>query len=195
MIYQGCFTIKGNSLLFGNVVATFFGGVGGGSKIFRSHFQYNSACETFVISTFFLPGSESCPLFGNASIFPFIKSFRVTPTLSVNSSLWSCSLRLGFGMELCLGPFQTVSYVLEYIQEYWGKVHKSIDLFYSPLICNGIFTFSILKTLLFGTGKKVKSNESWGVVFLRMAKECSHRIGRRDTEQIRYLLWATISSL
>ena len=135
------------------------------------------------------------PLFGNASIFPFIKSFRVTPTLSVNSSLWSCSLRLGYGMELCLGPFQTVSYVLEYIQEYWGKVHKSIDLFYSPLIRNGIFTFSILKTLLFGTGKKVKSNESWGVVFLRMAKECSHRIGRRDTEQIRYLLWATIFSL
>ena len=166
MIYQGCFTIKGNSLLFGNVVATFFGGVGGGSKIFRSHFQYNSACETFVISTFFLPGSESCPLFGNASIFPFTKS--VTPTLSVNSSLWSCSLRLGFGMELCLGPFQTVSYVLEYIQEYWGKVHKSIDLFYSPLICNGIITLSILKTLLFGT-KKVKLNKSWGVVCLGMA--------------------------
>ena len=143
----------------------------------------------------FLPGSESCPLFGNASIFPFTKSFSVTPTLSVNSSRLSCSLRLGFGMELCLGPFQTVSYVLEYIQEYWGKVHKSIDLFYSPLICNGIFTFSILKTLLFGTGKKVKSNESWGVVFLRMAKECSHRIGRRDTEQIRYLLWATICNI
>ena len=150
MIYQGDFTIKGNSLLFGNVVATFLGGVGGGSKIFRSHFQYNSACETFVISTFFLPGSESCPLFGNASIFSFAKSFSVTPTLSVNSSRLSCSLRLGFGMELCLGPFQTVSYVLEYIQEYWGKVHKSIDLFYSLLICNGIITFSILKTLLFG---------------------------------------------
>ena len=57
-------------------------------------------------------------------------------------------------MELCLGPFQTLSYVLEYIQKYWGKLHKSIDLFYSPLIRNGIFTFSILKTLLFGTEKR-----------------------------------------
>ena len=115
MIYQGGFTIEGNSPLFGNVVTTSWG-VDGGSKIFRSHFQYNSACEPFVRSTFFLPGSESCPLFGNASIFSFTKSFNVTPTLSVSSSRLSCSLRLGFGMELCLGPFQTVSYVLEYIR-------------------------------------------------------------------------------
>ena len=59
-------------------------------------------------------------------------------------------------MELCLGPFQTLSYVLEYIQKYWGKLHKSIDLFYSPIICNGIFTFSILKTLLVQEKSKIK---------------------------------------
>ena len=145
MIYQGGFTIEGNSPLFGNVVTTFWG-VDGRSKIFRSHFQYNSACEPFVRSTFFCQGQNPAPFLA-MQVFSF-------PSLPVNSSLWSCSLRLGFGMELCLGPFQTVSYVLEYIQEYWGKVHKSIDLFYSPLICNGIFTFSILKTLLFGTEKK-----------------------------------------
>ena len=190
MIYQGGFTIEGNSPLFGNVVTTFWG-VDGGSKIFRSHFQYNSACEPFVRSTFFCQGQNPAPFLA----MPVFSLSRVTPTLPVNISFWSCSLRMGFGMELCLGPLQTVSYVLEYIQEYLGKVHKSIDLFDSPLICNGNFTFSILKTLLFCTGKKVKSNESWGVVFLRMAKECSQRIGRTDTEQIRYLLWATIFSL
>ena len=140
MIYQGGFTIEGNSPLFGNVVTTFWG-VDGGSKIFRSHFQYNSACEPFVRSTFFCQGQNPS------------WQYQYFPSLPVNSSLHvnrSCSLGLGFGMELCLGPFQTVSYVLEYIQEYWGKVHKSIDLFYSPLICNSIITFSILKTLLFG---------------------------------------------
>ena len=133
-------------------------------------------------------------------------------------------------MELCLGPFQTVSFALEYIQEYWGKVHKSIDLFYSPLICNGIFTFSILKTLLWyrkkskiklilksgwsGFGMDLSWDPSQTVFFvlgkkygvypklilkrdevqfcLRMSPD---GLWRRDTEQICYLLWATISLL
>ena len=122
MIYQGGFTIKRNSPLFGNVVTTFWG-VDGRSKIFRSHFQYNSACEPFVRSTFFCQGQNPAPFLA-MPVFSF-------PSLPINSLLWSCSLRLGF----------------EYIQEYWGKVHKSIVLFYSPLICNGITTFSILKTV------------------------------------------------
>ena len=112
-------------LIFYQVASIFHLRVGGGREIKLFGQTYWPLWYTRVVSQskeivshihIFLPGSESCPLFGNASIFSFTKSFSVTPTLSVNSSRLSCSLRLGFGMELCLGPFQTVSYVLEYIR-------------------------------------------------------------------------------
>ena len=90
------------------------------------------------------------PLLGNASIFPFTcytnpSRKQLTLILFTPVGIWDGIM---FGSIsncfLCFGIYPRIL----------GEVHKSIDLFYSLLICNGILTFSILKTRLFGTEKE-----------------------------------------
>ena len=61
MIYQGDFTIKGNSLLFGNVLATFFGGVGGGSKFSEAIFNITRPVRLLSYPHFFCQGQNPAP--------------------------------------------------------------------------------------------------------------------------------------
>ena len=103
MIYQGGFTIEGNSPLFGNVVTTFWG-VDGGSKNFRSHFQYNSACEPFVRSTFFCQGQNpapflAMPVFSFPSL-PFPSHKQLTLILFTQVGIWIYPRILGEGTQI-----------------------------------------------------------------------------------------------
>ena len=61
MIYQGGFTIKGNSLLFGNVVATFWGGLGVGQKFSEAIFNITRPVRLLSYPHFFCQGQNPAP--------------------------------------------------------------------------------------------------------------------------------------
>ena len=61
IIYQGGFTIKGNSLLFGNVVATFWGGLGVGQKFSEAIFNITRPVRLLSYPHFFCQGQNPAP--------------------------------------------------------------------------------------------------------------------------------------